>query len=87
MGKPLIFQTWILLSNRMHRLKYLRSLILVCQDIGIRKSEFVAKTQFLYIQNSIIILILKCFEMIRKGIKKPTHPTCALNTIFVGFML
>ena len=29
-----------------HILKYLRSLTLKCKDIGIRKSEFVTKTQF-----------------------------------------
>ena len=28
-------------------MKYLRSLTLKCKDIGIRKSEFVTKTQFL----------------------------------------
>jgi len=45
----LIFQTWIILSNRIHSLKYLRSTTLGCKDIGIRKSEFVAKTQFLWL--------------------------------------
>ena len=33
----------------MYSLKYLRSTTLVCKDIGIKKSEFVAKTRFLYI--------------------------------------
>ena len=36
-----------LLSNRIHSLKHLRSTTsLGCKDIEIRKSEFVAKTQF-----------------------------------------
>ena len=47
--KPLIFQTKIVWSNRIHRLKYLRSTIFgCCKDKGIRKFEFVAKTQFLW---------------------------------------
>ena len=37
----------IILSNRIHSLKYQRSMPLVCKDIGIRKSEFVTKTQIL----------------------------------------
>jgi len=32
-------------SKEMHSLKYLRSATLVCKDIGIRKSEFVAQPQ------------------------------------------
>ena len=35
----------------MHSLKYLMFEILSWEDIGIRKSEFVAKTQFLYISS------------------------------------
>ena len=34
-------------------LKYLGSPTLKCKDIGIKKSEFVAKTQFLSAQNQI----------------------------------
>ena len=45
--KPLIFQIMIIGSNKIHSLKYLRFTTLRCKDIGIRKSEFVAKTQFL----------------------------------------
>ena len=30
-------------------MKYLRSTPLGCKDIGVRKSEFAAKTQFLYL--------------------------------------
>ena len=45
---PLIFQTIIIWSKIVHSLKYLRSPTLKCKDIGIRKSEFVTKTQFLY---------------------------------------
>ena len=45
--KSLIFQTYIIWSNRIHSLKYLRSTTLEFKDIGFRKAEFVAKTQFL----------------------------------------
>ena len=45
--KPLIFQNYIIWSNRIHRLKYLRSTTLGYKDIVIRKSEFEAKIQFL----------------------------------------
>ena len=45
--KPLIFQTLIIWSNRIHSLKYLRSATFCSKDIVIRKSKFVAKTQFL----------------------------------------
>ena len=40
--KPLIFQTQIIWSNRIHSLKYLRSATFGSKDIMIRKSEFVA---------------------------------------------
>ena len=33
--------------NRIHSLKYLRSTTLCCKDIGVRKLEIAAKTQFL----------------------------------------
>ena len=46
--KPLMFQTHIIWSNRIHSLKYLRTASFGSRDIVIRKSEFVAKTQFLY---------------------------------------
>ena len=45
--KPLIFQTQIVLCYRIHSLKYLRYATFGCKVIVIRKSEFVAKTQFL----------------------------------------
>ena len=45
--KPLIFQTLNIYSNRIRSLKYLRFTRLDCKDIRIRKSEFMAKTQFL----------------------------------------
>ena len=45
--KLLICQTQIIWSIRIHSLKYLKSTTLGCKDIGIRKSEFVAKTQFI----------------------------------------
>jgi len=43
----LLFQTQIILSNRIHTFNYLRSTTLGCIDNGIKKLEFVAKTQFL----------------------------------------
>ena len=46
--KPLIFQTYIFWSNKSHSLKNQRFTTLESTDIGIRKSEFVAKTQFLW---------------------------------------
>ena len=46
--KPLIFQTYMIWSNRNHSLKYLRSMSLGWKDIGIRKSKLVAKTQFVW---------------------------------------
>ena len=48
--KPLIFQTKIYLFylTEFTVLNYLRSKKLGCKDIEIRKSEFVAKTQFLF---------------------------------------
>ena len=46
--KPLIFQTQIIWSNRIHSLKYLRYATFGSKDLVIRKSEFVAKIQFLY---------------------------------------
>ena len=45
--KALIFQTQIILSISINSLKYHRSTKLGYKDIEIRKSEFVAKTQFL----------------------------------------
>ena len=42
-------------------LKYLRSPTLKGKDIGIRKSEFVTKTQFLYRINLIGVIGIKTF--------------------------
>ena len=46
--KSFIFQTYIIWYNRIYSLKYLRSTTLESKDIGLRKAEFVANTQFLY---------------------------------------
>ena len=46
--KPLIFQTQIIWFNKIHSLKYLRSATFGSKDKVIIKSEFVAKTQFLW---------------------------------------
>ena len=59
--KPLIFQTYIIWSNRNHSLKYQRYTTFGCKDIEIRKFEFVAKTQFLFFKTiSITQKISKC---------------------------
>ena len=47
--KPLIFLTLIIWFNRIHSLNYLRSTTFGSKDIVIRKSGFVAETQFLYL--------------------------------------
>ena len=41
----------LLWSLRIHNLKYLRSPRLGCKDIEVGKSEFVEKTQFLFVRN------------------------------------
>ena len=48
---PLIDQTLIIESSIIHRLKYLRSTTLGCKNIGIRKSEFVAKKSIAFFLN------------------------------------
>ena len=45
--KPLINQTYIFWSNKSHSLKFQRFTTLESKDIGIRKAEFVALSQFL----------------------------------------
>ena len=68
--EPLIFQTRIALYNRSHSLKYLRSTTLGFKDKEIIKSQFVTKTQFLWISmfllfNSIVDLSTKfCIEIL-----------------------
>ena len=42
-----------------HSLKYLRSPTIKCKDTGIRKSEFVSKTQFLYNGNLYKLCLIK----------------------------
>ena len=59
--KPLIFQTQIIWSNRIHTLKYLRYATFDSKDIVIRKSEFAAKTQFLYTKIHKYAICIKVF--------------------------
>ena len=47
--KPLIFQTNIIWSKMIHSLKYRKFPTFECKDIRITKSEFVTKTQFLWV--------------------------------------
>ena len=49
----------------MYSLKYLRSMTLGCTDIGNKKPEFVAKTQFLY---KLVV------NEIKKGIRRKHQP-------------
>ena len=42
------FKLRVMWSARIQSLKIQRSMTFGCKDIGVRKSEFVAKTQFLY---------------------------------------
>ena len=46
--RPLIFQTIISVRSNSLSLKYQRFTPSGCEAIGVRKCEFVAKTQFLY---------------------------------------
>ena len=55
----LIFQTYIVWSNRIHILKYLRSTTLESKDTRARKVKFVAKTQVLWKMLAAIFLIWK----------------------------
>ena len=64
---PLIFQTENILTNRIHSLKYLRFTRLGCKDIRIRKSEFMAKNQFLS-ECYVLRWKLLCVDKIQKKI-------------------
>ena len=55
----LIFQTYIIWSNRIHILKYLRSTTLESKDTRARKVKFVAKTQVPWKMLAAIFLIWK----------------------------
>ena len=66
--KPFIFQTQTIKSNRIYSLKYQRSTISSCKDIGIRKSEFVAETRFLCIKGLELkkqtLILIKSIELL-----------------------
>ena len=47
-SNPYIIATWWCKPLILDLTEYLRSTTLVCKDIGIRKSEFVVKTQLFY---------------------------------------
>ena len=55
------FDIW---SNRIHRLKYKRSMTLCCKDIEIRKQEFVANTQFLCLNFALLTNLKGLFYFI-----------------------
>jgi len=56
----LIFQTQIIWFNWVHSLKYLRSTTLGCEDIRIRKSEFVTNTQFFVQKENELMHMIIC---------------------------
>ena len=58
----MIFQTFVILWNKIYDLKYLRSTTLGFEDIGIIKSEFVAKTQLLWLIFNVFVCIFKILE-------------------------
>ena len=55
-------QTQIIWSNRIHRLKYLRSTTFGFNDIVNRKSEFVTKTQFHYVNSNWAKIMIKMYR-------------------------
>ena len=61
-SKPLIFQTLIFSSNRIHSLKYLRFTAFDYKDIEIRKSYFVTKTQFLYEYETLVMYLTNILQ-------------------------
>ena len=71
--KPLIFQTQICWSNRIHCLKYLRSTTFGSKDIVIRKSEFVAKNQFLWNNIKKALLLYFCFVKAGLSLRHIVH--------------
>ena len=88
--KPLIFQTQINWSNRIHSLKYLRYATFGSKDVMIRKSEFVAKTQFLSLcKAQIVIFFSKISSAIHNsrfyGILHPLINNYIYSTNFADF--
>ena len=84
--RPLIFQTYIIWSNGIFSLKYLRSTTLGCKDIRIRKFEFVTKTQFLWglTFRVVYISVLKVLRLnSRGGINNLTQGCLILRLIYV----
>ena len=82
--KPMIFQTQIILSISINSLKYLRSTTLGYKDIGIRKSDFVAKTQLLYT----ILIINTNFNFQKKTIfNSISEPTLTEKPVWFGIYL
>ena len=91
--KPLIFQTQIIWSNRIHSLKYLRSATFGSKDIVIRKSEFVAKTQFLsFLWKKMIIqpvykMIFICCEFYYEHLTVKHHVACKARNLIHGIVV
>ena len=82
----MIFQTLIIWSTRVHSLKYLRSTTLGYKDMGIRKSEFVTKTQFLCLYFEKLIpspSLLRLIILMRRGGEAVcTYPQACMEFLF-----
>ena len=77
--KPLIFQTYIFWSNKSHSFKFQRFTTLESKNIGIRKSEFVAKSQFLSVKSGSWVMIghisyKTAIKFFKKKLRNPALP-------------
>ena len=75
----MIFQTYIFWSNKSHNLKFQRFTTLESKDIGIRKAEFVAESQFLWTP------IKKCFKLKKLRQKNSQNIALKLFNVFGEF--
>ena len=84
--KPLIVQTRTVRLNRIHSLKYQMSTTSGFKDIGISKSEFVERTQFLYFTSKLYLEILvKLFALKPHQIQIKFAQMSSHSTQFYGF--
>ena len=73
--KPLIFKTYIIWSNRIHNMKYLRSTTWDFKNKRIKTSEFVAKTQFTFC----LSFTLACKDSFSKAFYQLLHQCFSSN--------
>ena len=82
----MIFQTRTVRLNRIHSLKYQMSTTSGFKDIGISKSEFVERTQFLYFTSKLYLEILvKLFAVKPHQIQIKFAQMSSHSTQFYGF--